>query len=272
MQEIFASPWFKYIAIGLGITFFVLRYFMDGYRETSDEPINFNQANDSNLTDLQKFSISLSAPISAYWNVANNTLSFTENGKKPESFDDYMEGWYINTRDGYLELKDYFLTDGRRAYFNFIYPLYKNEPRENWAAKMSKEYDGNERADRILNSFDKHNIVNYLKSERIIEFDSDMDVGSLGWDICNLVDQARRAFTAQLISEDEAWDIIGKATVMAKENFNSWREYARSQAIGFMIDMYKHKSQDDYYKDYLNIYRLTLSDPTSPWNTVAWQN
>ena len=65
---------------------------------------------------------------------------------------------------------------------------------------------------------------------------------------------------------------IGRATAMAKENFNSWEEFGKSMIIGFTIDMFKRKDIDAHYlEDSVRIYKLTVTDPTSPWNTIEWQ-
>lgn len=272
MQEIVSHPWFRYVIGGVAIGIFVLRYFLQGMKETSSAPVKFAASESSSLSDQQKFSIALNAVISSYSNVDTNILSFTKNGKKSRQVDTYLKRWRINTREGYLGLTDYYFTDGRRAYFNFIYPLFKSVPREEWNTKMQEQFGDNERAQRILTVFDKHKIIDYWKSEGIIEFDSDVEIGSLGWDISNLIGQARRAFTAQLITEEEAWDIIGRATEMAKENFNSWEEFGKSMIIGFTIDMFKRKDIEAHYlEDSVRIYKLTVTDPSSPWNTIEWQ-
>ena len=272
MQELFSNPWFKYSIIGFFIAMWAYRYFRQGMKETSSAPVKFSASESSPLSDNQKFSIALNAVISSYSNVDTNTLGFTKNGKKSKRVDTYMKRWRINSREGYMDFTNYYFDDGRRAYFNFIYPLYKSAPREEWAAKMQEEYGDNDRAQRILTVFDKYKLVDFLKSEGIIEFDSDIELGSMGWDISNLVGQARRAYTVGLISEEEAWEIIGKATNMAKEKFNSWEEFGKSMIIGFSIDMFKRKDiEAHYFEDCLRIYKLTMTDPKSPWNTISWQ-
>lgn len=272
MQELFAHPWFKYAVIGIIIALYLFRYFRQGMKEADNEPVKLSYSSSSTLSDQQKFSIALHAVLSAYNGMDLNILEFSKNGKISKRLTPYLQGWGIDTRESYLELTNYYFNEGRRTYFEVIYPIFKSVPREEWDAKMREHFQGNERAERILNSLDQHKMTDILKSHKIIEFDSDMEIGSMGWDICNLVGQARRAFTAQLISEAEAWEIIDRASKMAKENFNSWEEYGRSLSIGFALDMYKHPMYgEEYFTDYLKSYKTIMTNPKSPWNTISWQ-
>ncbi|MFV0539878.1 MAG: DUF1266 domain-containing protein [Aestuariibaculum sp.] len=267
MSEFLSHPWAKYVIGAIALIAWGYRYFKQGQSSASEGLITQSKA--SSLTQGQQFSIALDAIMSAYWLVDNNILEFTHNGKKPRDFNRYMEGWYINTREGYLDLTNYFLTDGRRGYFDTIYPIFKNEPKEIRYTKLEEVYGNNDRAKRMLERLDKHNITAYLQTQGIIEFESDIEIGSMGWDISNLVGQARRAFTANLISEAEAWEIINKATQMAKNNFNSWEDFGRSQLIGMTMDFYG--KDNGYCKEYIQLYRNILTKPDSPWNTIAWK-
>ncbi|MFV0565088.1 MAG: DUF1266 domain-containing protein [Flavobacteriaceae bacterium] len=267
MSEILSHPWAKYVIGAVVLILWGYRYFKQGRNSASEGLITQSQT--STLTKTQQFSMALDAIMSVHWSVDNNILPFTHKGKKPRDFDAYMKGWYINTREGYLDLTNYFLNDGRRGYFNTIYPIFKNEPKETWYTKLETEYGNNDRAKRMFDRLGKHNIIAYLQTQGIIEFESDIEIGSMGWDISTLVGQARRAFTANLISEAEAWEIIGKATQMAKNNFNSWDEFGRSQLIGMTMDFYI--KDNGYCTEYINHYRSIRSNPNSPWNTLAWE-
>ncbi|MDG1334175.1 MAG: DUF1266 domain-containing protein [Crocinitomicaceae bacterium] len=271
MQELFSQPWFKYGVIGFFIAAFVVRYLFQGYREADNSPVKFNYAGNSSLSEQQKFGIALHGVLAAYNGMDLNILEWSKNGKISKRLHPYLQGWGIEKRESYLDLTNYYLSEGRRAYFDVIYPMYTSVPKEEWNIKMQENFGKNERAQRILTALDEHKIIDILKSHKIIEFDSDMEIGTMAWDICNLVGQARRAFTAELISEKEAWDVIGKATAMAKENFNSWEDFGRSLSIGFALDMYKHPMYgEDYFKDYLRYCKGTVSDAKSPWNTISW--
>jgi len=272
MQEIFSHPWFKYVIGGIAIALYAYKHFSKGVQEAKSEPAKFSKAKNSDLTEKQTFSLALDSVMTAYWEVDSNTLSFTKNGKKPMSFKKYMKGWFIDTRDGYLSLANHFLNDGRRGYFNTIYPIYKNEPKNNWKEKMDQAYPGgNDRAFKILDKFDKYQLIDDLKAKGIIEFDSDIEIGALGYDVAIAIGQARRAFTAELISEQEAWDIINIATDLAKEKFNSWEDFGRSHMIGYALDVYKLKGWADYYEEYNHLYKSIKENTDSPWNTIEWQ-
>jgi len=273
MQEILVQPWFKYVVGGIAIAFFIFKHFNKGVQEAKNEPAKFSASKTSDLTENQLFSMALDSVMTAYWEVDSNTLSFTKNGKTPMSFKKYMKGWFIDTRDGYLSLTDHFLNHGRRGYLNTIYPIFKNEPKNSWEEKMAQAFpNGNDRAYKILDKFDKYSLIDELKSKGIIEFDSDIEIGALGYDVGMAIGQARRAFTAELISEKEAWDIINTATELAKQNFTSWDDFGKSHMIGYALDVYKLKGWTDYYQEYIHLYKSIKENADSPWNTLEWQS
>ncbi|WP_055669226.1 DUF1266 domain-containing protein [Desnuesiella massiliensis] len=55
------------------------------------------------------------------------------------------------------------------------------------------------------------------------------------WDSDRLVNVARWCYSADYITEEEAWDYIEKAVAMTKSSLNSWEEYYISFAYGRAI-------------------------------------
>jgi hypothetical protein len=107
-----------------------------------------------------------------------------------------------------------------------------------------------------------------LKQKGLITFDSEMDLGIVAYDAGILVGQARKAFTANLITEEDAWKVINFATQLAKENFSSWEEFGKSFIIGFAFDQ-QHRERS-YREEVYHIYKQVLENPVSPWNTIDW--
>jgi hypothetical protein len=222
-----------------------IKSFKEGMDSVNKNEVTYRYAKNSTLTEFELFALALDAVITAYWEVDNNTLDFTHKGKKPLNFEKYMSGWFIDTKAGYEELRDYFFEEGRRSYFDFIYPLYKNNPKEEWEVKMQEKYSGAARPRAILARLSEHDVVRALMQEGIIDNEEDIKIGMMAWDISVLIGQARRAYTAGLVSELEALQTIERAKQMAVKNFNSWKDFGRSQVIGMALDYYRQ--DDDFF-------------------------
>ena len=160
------------------------------------------------------------------------------------------------------------MENGRRWYFDFIYNMMNTAPEEEWEELMNQKFGVNERAERYLNLLKTNTSQSTLKSKGIISFDSEIEVGVAGYDASLLIGHARRAYTYDLISEEEAWKVINFATQLAKENFSSWEEFAKSYILGFSLDIRDRK--DGYLEEMYNLYAQVLDNPNSPWNTIKW--
>jgi len=267
MQMFENLPWYGYVIFFIAVASYLYRYFIkakEGYDEPELKKVKFRKDENSNLNEQQLFSISLDAVTNEWWKVNTNTLLF----KKGNRFNNYLEGWGINTTEGYWNLTNYFMKDGRRWYFDFIYNMIKSEPEENWENLMNQKFGTNERADRYLKLLKTGKALETLKSKGLITFDSEIDKGVAAYDASVLVGHARRAFTAGLISEEDAWKVINFATQLAKENFSSWEEFAKSYILGFTLDIRDRK--DGYLEEMYHLYKQVLESPESPWNTIDW--
>ena len=269
MQMFENLPWYGYVLFAIGIASYAYRFFKKG-KEVLGEPELFNtqyrKADDSHLSEEQLFSISLDAVITEYWKVDTNTLQF----RKVEDFKDYLEGWGIDTKEGYWGLTNYFIADGRRWYFDFIFTMIKTEPQEKWDSIMIQKFGDNKRAQRYFELLKTNKALNILKSKGFITFDSEIEKGVAAYDASIMVGHARRAFTANLISEQEAWKVINFATQLARNNFSSWEEFSKSYILGFTLDIRDRK--DGYHEEHYHIYKQVIEDSNSPWNTIQWQN
>lgn len=268
VQQFLSQPWYLLVFAVIGGAYFVYTNFKEGMDSVNKNDVTYRYAKDSTLTNEQAFALALDAVMTAYWEVDNNTLAFTHNGKKPYHFEKYMDGWFINTKEGYEDLTQYFLEDGRRSYFNFIYPLFKNAPKAEWQAKMAAEYGDNERAYNILARLAEYDVTSALLQNGIISDVKDMEIGVLGWDVSTLIGQARRAYTAGLITEAEAWQTITAAKQMALQHFNSWEDFGRSLVIGMALDYYQQDGT--FFEDYIETYHQVAQDTESPWQRMAW--
>ena len=268
-MQIFENlPWYGYVLLAIGVGSYLYRYFKvakDEYDTPDLEKAKFIKDKNNTLNEQQLFSLSLDAVTNEWWKVNTNTLTF----KKGVHANNYLEGWGIDTTEGYWNLTNYFIKDGRRWYFDFIYNMMNTEPEENWWNLMSQKFGDNERAHRYLNLLKTGKIQETLKNKGFITFDSELENGVVGYDASVLIGHARRAFTANLVSEQEAWKVINFATQLAKENFSSWDEFAKSYILGFTLDIRDKK--DGFLEEMYHLYSQVKENSMSPWNTLNWQ-
>lgn len=96
----------------------------------------------------------------------------------------------------------------------------------------------------------------------------ELKLGVAGYDAAVLVGQARKAYTGNLISEEEAWKVINFAKALALQHFSSWEDFGKSFALGFAIDM--SANSNTYKEEVFHLYKQVLESPDSPWNTIKW--
>jgi hypothetical protein len=266
MQMFDNLPWYGYVVLAVAIASYAIRYFKIGKKEY-DAPdkttAKFRKSSNSNLDQEQLFALALYTPITEWWKANTNTLSFlTAKDVKP-----YLEGWGIDTVEGYWDLTEYFMKDGRRWYFDFIQKMMENEPQEKWDELMHQKFGSNERAHRYLRSLSSGEALNTLRQKGIIVFDSELQLGVAGYDAAVLAGQARKAYTGNLISEEEAWKVIHFAKELALGHFTTWENFGKSFALGFALDM---AGSNSYKEEVYHLYKQVLENPDSPWNTIKW--
>ncbi|PCE66060.1 DUF1266 domain-containing protein [Sediminicola luteus] len=267
MQMFDNLPWYGYIIFIIAVAAYAYRYFSkfkEGYDEADLKTVKFKTSEAGNLTADQQFAVALYAPLTEWYGADTNTLTFL-NAKAANR---YLQRWRIDTREGYWDLTEYFMKQGRRWYFDFIYKLVKNEPEENWNDLMKGYFGENERAERYLKNLKSDTILNTLKQKGLITFDSEMDVGIIGYDAATLVGQARQAYTTGIITEDEAFKVLQFAKDLATTHFSSWEDFGKSFIIGFAIDQ-SHRDAA-FREEVYHLYKQVVAHPNSPWNTLIW--
>jgi len=267
MQMLENLPWYGYVILAVGIASYAYKYFMtakEGYDEADLKTVKFKTSDESTLSKEQQFAIALYTPIAEWFGADINTLTFV-NLKVANR---YLKQWQMLTKDGYWGMAEYFMKDGRRWYYDYIYNMIKTQPADNWETLMNDYFGANDRALRYFKELKAEKALNELKQHGIITFDKEMDLGILGYDAGTLVGQARKAYTANLITEAEAWKVINFASELALKHFSSWEEFGKSFIIGFAFDQ-QHREKS-YRAEVYHLYKQTLENPLSPWNTKAW--
>lgn len=267
MQMFENLPWYGYVILAVAAASYAIRYFKIAKKEY-DAPekteAKFRKSPNDPLNHEQLFALALYTPIAEWWKANTNTLSFlTAKEVKP-----YLEGWGIDTVEGYWDLTEYFMKDGRRWYFDFIQNMVQTQPQEKWEALMSQKFGANERANRYLAQLSSGETLCTLKKKAILTYDSELQLGVAGYDAAVLAGQARKAYTGNLISEEEAWKVLNFAKDLALEHFSSWEEFGKSFALGFALDM--RADYHTYKEEVFHLYKQVLEKPDSPWNTLDW--
>ncbi len=148
--------------------------------------------------------------------------------------------------------------------------MLKTEPEANWENLMNQKFGENERAFRYFRLLKTNEVLNRLKQKGFITFDSEINKGIAAYDASILIGQARRAYSAHLISEEEAWKVINFATLLAKEHFSSWEEFSKSFILGFSLDT--PDSSKAYREEVYHQFKQVLESEKSPWNQLNWPN
>lgn len=271
MQVLENLPWYTYILLAVMVVSFVYHYFKKAKRLMQKEPdlidAEFRTDPDSTLNDKQLFSMALYAINSEYWEENTNTLAFS---KEILIDNNYVKNWGIDTREGYWEMANYFMQNGRRWYFDFIFDMVQTQPEEKWNDLIHEHYGDNKRALSYVESLKTGETLKKLKTNEIITFDSEMELGIAAFDVVMLIEHTRFAYTAELISKQEAWEVIDVATQLAKEHFSSWEEFGKSYLLGISIDL--GDIDRNYVYQIYHLYKQVQENPESLWNTINWQN
>lgn len=267
MQMLQNLPWYGYVILVIAIISYAYKYFSkakEGFEEADLKTAKFKTSQEGTLTKEQEFAVSLYMPIAEWFGADTNTLQFLN----PKAANRYLQGWHMHTKEGYWNMAEYFMKDGRRSYYGYIYNMIKTQPSENWESLMNEHFGDNDRAFRYFKELKADKALNELKQHGIITFDSEMDLAITAYDAGTLVGQARKAYTANIITEEEAWKVINFAAQLAKENFSSWEEFGKSFIIGFAFDQ-QHRERS-YREEVYHMYKQVVESSQSPWNTISW--
>jgi hypothetical protein len=171
------------------------------------------------LTKEKQQELAYGAILSTRNNMSFDTLKIGHKGIE-RVLNDY---WEVSDKQSAIETLDWLLNEGHRIDADVVFQEIKNGTAQNYEELKS-----------IVD------LCNKAKStmESKLGFTEEMfnNVNTVAaWDFDRLVTVARWCYSAEYISEEEAWSYIEKAASMAKESFNSWEEYYISFAYGRAI-------------------------------------
>jgi hypothetical protein len=87
----------------------------------------------------------------------------------------------------------------------------------------------------------------------------------LAWDLARAAMTARHAYSAECLSESEAWTYLLTIAVKAQESFESWRDFGERYRRG------RIRWSNALHDRFDDILAFLLGDPRSPWRSLPWR-
>ncbi len=219
----------------------------------------------NNCSNEKLFSVSLDAAIVEWCGYKLETLFL----KGKYNFQEYLGGWLIYSEKDYRKYLYSFFQRERVLQYEFIIFLIKNKPKSLWEQLFLEKFGDDDKAIKYYLNLSSGRLAQKLKKIGIISKKQDIPDNIIGYDCSVLVSLTKRAYSKGFISDEEAWSVLQQAADLARKNFNSWNEYAKSYITGFLLNM----SPDfEYEEEYLELFKQLLSNPRSPWKMIHWKN
>ncbi|SFC21947.1 DUF1266 domain-containing protein [Clostridium uliginosum] len=170
------------------------------------------------LNEKQRL-LAYGAVLSSRNNMAFDELKTTNEGVKEV----LKEGWDVTSKETAIEALEWLVNEGHREEADEVYNVIKSGEGGNYPD-----------LNKTIQLYDKANST--MKAQLGFKDESFNNVKTVAaWDTDRLVTVARWSYSADYITEEEAWNYINKAVSMAKSSFNSWEEYYISCAYGRAI-------------------------------------
>jgi hypothetical protein len=87
----------------------------------------------------------------------------------------------------------------------------------------------------------------------------------LAWDLARAAMTVRHAYSAEYLSESEAWSYLLTIAVKAQENFESWRDFGDRYRRG------RIRWSNALHDRFDDILAFLVDDPRSPWRPLPWR-
>ena len=133
--------------------------------------------------------------------------------------------WGINNKEDFLETADYLLTEGHQEAYEFCRKVLDENGGEQAdvnnidMSKYASEYDG--RLGKTKN-------VQFVKDN----YGKFSPAGIKAWDIARYVNNVNMASAAELITEEESYQLLTKALAEAQKSYQDWNEYWNDFNLG----------------------------------------
>lgn len=213
-------------------------------------------SNPDNLTQVQLWMLSLGAVLAQQNNSRHDILYGYEKTKVAiDSMKHVLSrDWGIDSKSKLLSTLEWLLTDGHGV--DFL--------KDRYLISTLSEVAQN---DYIENLYKKSS--EYVQSQLVKIYNKSLpQAGVLAWDYGRYVFLCRCAAATNLISEEEAWELMLKVAKLAQKAYSSWREYGLAYIAGRQTWLTNISS--DSAEDQLERIKPLIIDKNSPWNILDW--
>lgn len=254
---------------GVMITYFIIQKVLPFLKKASmiakklSAPKVYLNKNSTLTTDQYK-KIALGAIYSEQQGAFINSLT---TGLGESSVKELLSNWWgIDDSHDANEKLIYLRDKGFRFYLPTVFEAFSSEGNKQVNIISSAFVD--EDFDKALSQLTHlKETLEELKEDNIISQNGDIiKYGSNAWDFGRLVFLTRVCFDAGYISEKEAWAYIDAASILAKNSFNNWEDYARSYVIGRAM----WGGSQSANQGIAGIAKYLLALPNSPWVQMPW--
>lgn len=220
-----------------------------------DEEYEILHKEESSLTDEQKYLLAFGAPLFVFnQDYVNSLESVTDTDTLKEMLEEW---WDVKDHDTAMETIAWLLNEGQHADGDPALAEVKNRGLDNITDEEKADEENKISAAFAIGEF-------YVEmNETTVD---QLPNTVLAWDLVRAVNVARWAFICGYINENEMWEAIRVTVEIAKNTFNSWKEYGTSFAVGRGI--WRGDTTD--YELAADVIEPLLEKEESPWNQMAW--
>lgn len=174
------------------------------------------------------------------------------------------QDWNVTDAQSAHDNMGWLLNQGGRAVLNVAAQAYLTK-NDGLIGQSFSDSDTVNTANSYLDNFGQ--VGQTLQNSGIFHYPADITrLGFAGWDAGRAVFVARLCYDAGYFDKATAWDAIGAADTLARQNFTSWTDFAQSYVLGRAgwggdtLDL----------QEVITIYNYLQSNPGSPWRKYAW--
>jgi hypothetical protein len=161
------------------------------------------------------------------------------------------EWWDINSREDLLKQLTWIINSGHRTEFDQMNQVATSGAAAAIRAKLSPS---------DVRDFDE-------RLKIVQDYGASFGIKSLlGWDYCRYIGLCRWGTLCGYLTPDEAWTKIMPVAQLLQNSFSSWSDLGTNYLVGRHFWQPHSNLQPSFEKNY----QLLLSDPKSPWVTIAW--
>jgi len=160
-----------------------------------------------------------------------------------------LRDWDTKDRAGLNDTIKYLHTENTFALFQ-----------NNWEMLSDSEFD------QMDSPTEFGNLIDMVRN-----YQYDMNHSDYAWHYGRCAWVIRHAFYGELISEDEAWQLLEENGEYIKSKFDSWESFGLSYLIGAQYWKRKEYNTISLKKYKTNITYL-LTNKNSPWLNVSWES